>query len=60
MMIRNIILDVGMVLVDFCWQDVIKNLEITGRDFEIVADATVRSPDCTVPICKNMDSIFEK
>ncbi len=45
MMIRNIILDVGMVLVDFCWQDVIKNLEITGRDFEIVADATVRSPE---------------
>ena len=43
-MIKNIILDVGMVLVDFCWQDVMQKLHIEGRDFETVAAATVRSP----------------
>lgn len=43
-MIKNIILDVGMVLVDFCWQDVMKKLHIEGGDFETVAEATVRSP----------------
>lgn len=43
-MIKNIILDVGMVLVDFCWRDVMKKLHLEGEDFESVADATVRSP----------------
>lgn len=42
-MIKNIILDVGMVLVDFCWQDVMKELGLSGNTLEIVADATVRS-----------------
>lgn len=44
-MIKNIILDVGMVLVDFCWQDLFKQLGITGEAFEAVADATVRTPE---------------
>lgn len=44
-MVKNIILDVGMVLVDFCWQDLLKKLGITGEDFEIVANATVRAPE---------------
>ena len=39
-MIKNIILDVGMVLVDFCWEDLFKQLGITGEAFEAVADAT--------------------
>ncbi len=42
-MIRNIIFDVGMVLVDFCWEKVLKNLGFEGELFERVADATVRS-----------------
>lgn len=44
-MIKNIILDVGMVLVDFCWEDLFKQLGITGEAFEAVADATVRTQD---------------
>ncbi len=39
----NVILDAGMVLVDFCWRDLLKKLGITGEDFEAVADASVRS-----------------
>ena len=42
-MIKNIIFDVGMVLVDFCWQKVMKQLGFEGAVFEAVADATVRS-----------------
>ena len=42
-MIKNIILDVGMVLVDFCWADLLHQLGITGEAFEAVADATVRT-----------------
>lgn len=40
---KNVILDVGMVLVDFCWQDTLYSLHIAGDDFEAVANATVRS-----------------
>ncbi len=43
-MIKNIILDVGMVLVDFCWQDALKKIGFSGEVFEAVANATVRSP----------------
>lgn len=42
-MIKNILLDVGMVLVDFRWQDVMKEIGLSGNTLEIVADATVRS-----------------
>lgn len=44
-MIKNIILDVGMVLVDFCWADLLNRLGITGAAFEAVADATVRTAE---------------
>ncbi len=44
-MIKNVILDVGMVLVDFCWADLLKKLGITGETFEAVADATVRTAE---------------
>lgn len=42
-MIKNIIFDVGMVLVDFSWKRVFEELGFTGDTFEEVADATVRS-----------------
>lgn len=44
-MIKNVILDVGMVLVDFCWAEVLKQLGMTGETFEAVADATVRTEE---------------
>ncbi len=44
-MIKNIILDVGMVLVDFNWQDVLLKTGLEGEAFEAVADATVRAPE---------------
>lgn len=42
-MIRNIIFDVGMVLVGFSWQMVFEQLGFQGDVYEEVADATVRS-----------------
>lgn len=44
-MIKNIILDVGMVLIDFCWKELLEKLGIIGEAFEAVADATVRTPE---------------
>lgn len=44
-MIKNIIFDVGMVLVDFCWKDLMKQLGFVGEVFEAVADATVCTPE---------------
>ncbi len=43
-MIKNIILDVGMVLVDFCWASLLEKIGISGETLEAVADATVRTP----------------
>ena len=42
-MIKNVIFDVGNVLVDFCWEEVFHKLGFEGETFEHVADATVRS-----------------
>lgn len=42
-MIKNVIFDVGNVLVDFCWEEVFHKLGFEGKTFECVADATVRS-----------------
>lgn len=42
-MIKNIIFDVGMVLVDFNWRRVLEKLGMGGELLERVADATVRS-----------------
>lgn len=43
-MVKNIIFDVGMVLVNFDWAGVLKELGFSGEEFEAVADATVRTP----------------
>ena len=43
-MINTIIFDIGMVLVDFCWCDMLHGFGLEGDDFEIVANATVRHP----------------
>ena len=43
-MINTVIFDIGMVLVNFCWQDMFKELGLEGETLEAVADATVRSP----------------
>lgn len=42
---KNVILDVGMVLVDFCWKEVCDKLDITGEAFEKVSNATVLSKE---------------
>jgi len=43
-MIHSVIFDIGMVLVNFCWQDMLKELGFKGETFEKVADATMRNP----------------
>ena len=40
-MIRNIIFDIGMVLVKFRWKDLMQELGITGEVFDVVSKATV-------------------
>lgn len=42
-MIKNIIFDVGMVLVDFNWKKVFEELQFSKEDFEVVEQATIRS-----------------
>lgn len=42
-MINTVIFDIGMVLVEFCWQDMLKDLGFEGVTFETVADATMRN-----------------
>lgn len=42
-MIKNVIFDVGKVLVDFDWKSVFAEMGITGEMADIMADATVRS-----------------
>lgn len=44
-MIKNIIFDVGKVLVEFDWEGAFHKLGFEGDTFEAVADATVRSSD---------------
>lgn len=44
MMIRNIVFDIGMVLVDFRWQELMHELGITGEAFEHVSRSTVLGP----------------
>ena len=43
-MIRNIIFDIGMVLVHFRWDDLMQELGITGEAFDVVSKATVLGP----------------
>ena len=43
-MVNSVIFDIGMVLVNFCWQDMLKELGFEGETFENVANATMRNP----------------
>jgi len=44
-MIKNIIFDIGNVLVDFCWEEDFHNKGLEGEIFERVANATTRNYD---------------
>ena len=44
-MIKNIIFDMGNVLVDFCWEQAFREKGLDGEIFERVANATVRDKD---------------
>lgn len=43
-MIRNIIFDVGNVLVEYSWERMLEALHITGKAYDAVAKATALSP----------------
>lgn len=43
-MIRNIIFDMGMVLIDFRWKQLYEEMGLTGEKFERMANATVLNP----------------
>ena len=43
-MINTVIFDIGMVLVDFCWRQMLHDFGLEGDAFEKVANATVRHP----------------
>lgn len=43
-MIRNIVFDVGNVLVEYSWERMLQALHITGEAYDVVAKATVLSP----------------
>ena len=44
-MINTVIFDIGMVLIDFCWRDMLHGFGLEGEDFEKVANATVRNQE---------------
>jgi len=43
--IKNIIFDIGNVLIDFCWEKDFRKKGLEGEVFERVADATARNTD---------------
>ena len=43
-MVNSVIFDIGMVLVNFCWQELLSDLGFEGEVYERVADATARNP----------------
>ena len=43
-MIKNIIFDIGNVLVDYCWKEHIARFGFTGETLERIGDAMMRSP----------------
>ncbi|MBQ5960652.1 MAG: HAD-IA family hydrolase [Firmicutes bacterium] len=43
-MIKNLVFDIGMVLVDFRWKDLMHEMGYTGEMFERIAKATVQGP----------------
>ena len=44
-MIRNIVFDIGNVLVDYCWQDHIAHYGFTGEKADRIAHAMMLGPD---------------
>ena len=42
-MIKTVILDIGNVLVEFCWRRMFEEFGLEGEAFETMADATVRN-----------------
>lgn len=44
-MIKNIIFDIGNVLVDYCWKEHIARFGFTGEKLERIGDAMMRSPE---------------
>ncbi len=44
-MIKNIVFDIGNVLVNFAWREYFKGLGLEGEKFDRVVNATVKSPD---------------
>ena len=44
-MIRNIVFDIGNVLVDYCWQDHIAHCGFTGEKADRIAHAMMLGPD---------------
>lgn len=42
-MIKNVVFDIGMVLIDFSWRDTMRDCGIEEEKIERIADATVRS-----------------
>ena len=43
-MIKNLVFDIGMVLVDFRWKSLMHELGYTGETFDRIAKATVQGP----------------
>lgn len=43
-MIKNVVFDIGNVLIDFSWRDVMVACGIKDENIETIANATVRSP----------------
>ena len=43
-MIKNVVFDIGNVLIAFSWRDVMKDVGIKDEDMDVIANATVRSP----------------
>lgn len=43
-MIKNVIFDIGNVLADFAWEELLHRLGFEGEVFESIANATVRGP----------------
>lgn len=54
-MIKNIIFDMGNVLVDFCWEEDFHNKGLHGEIFERVANATTRNEAWNEFDLANMD-----
>lgn len=43
-MIKNVVFDIGMVLISFSWRECLRECGVREEDFETIAEATVKSP----------------